>query len=189
MKIAQSKSRWFQFQIHSICVISVHITQTHCSLSVLTVSRSFSISSFFFLDILEIIFPWRHTNFRLDVEKNYIETPRITGKATISAPIPVVTRTPGIQEFGDPEIRAQPEVWDSGCFLPVPRSDQGCCFPTNSYNTQNKCNSQEFWHIQDHRITRSQNHKISETAWVPGVLTQWGSQEQQDPVRDSKGQL
>ena len=52
---------------------------------------------------------------------------------------------------------------------------------------QRQLDFQELWHIQDLRITGSQNHRITETAWLRGVLTQPGSQEGQAPVRHSQG--
>lgn len=56
---------------------------------------------------------------------------------------------------------------------------------TRISGSQRQLDSQELRHTQDLRITGSQNHRITETAWLGGVLTQPGSQEGQAPLRHS----
>jgi hypothetical protein len=53
--------------------------------------------------------------------------------------------------------------------------------------SQRQLNSQDLWHSQDLRIPGSQNHRVTDTFILWGVLTQPGSQEEQPSVRYSEG--
>jgi hypothetical protein len=54
---------------------------------------------------------------------------------------------------------------------------------TRISSSQRQLDSQEQGHTQNLRISGSQKHRTTETAWLRGVLTQLGSQEGQAPDR------
>jgi hypothetical protein len=103
-------------------------------------------------------------------------------------------------------LRSGPEAWtDLGLnsaaspAMPIGSSTSRCSntttIPEGSQGldhirisgSQRLLDSQYLWHTQDLGITWFQNHRITETSGLWGVLTQQSSQEGQPPVRYSEG--